>query len=192
MKIRGTEVKRILINGEESKYFISSDGHVYIEGRFPYDRPMSNVNDVAGYPAVTLHHNSKRHSFRIHTLVAKYFVYNPDPENYHFIIFKDGNIENPDASNLMWTDQAGRVAYNKEHGFGHDRIGSSAPNALLDEDKVRQICKMMEDGKHTQTEIAEIFKVPRPVIRNIKLRKSWRHVSKDYNVENCLLGKTKK
>ena len=190
MKIRGTEVKRILINGEESNYFISSNGHVYSEG---FISPMHNYIDAYGYPAITLSHNAKHHKFRIHILVAKYFLDNPDPENYHFIIFKDGNIENPDVSNLMWTDRAGRIAFNAGHGYSRaNGAGSSRKTALLDEDKVRQICKMMEDGTHTQTEIAEIFKVPRPVIRNIKIRKNWRHISKDYNVENCLLGRTKK
>lgn len=38
-----------------------------------------------------------------HHLIAKAFVFNPDPLHYKFVMFKDGNKKNRRADNLWWS-----------------------------------------------------------------------------------------
>src|SRR5450755_3186253 len=40
-------------------------------------------------------------SFQVHTVVAKYFV--PNPNNYKYIVFIDKNVQNVKANNLAWS-----------------------------------------------------------------------------------------
>ena len=42
------------------------------------------------------------HSFLVHRLVAECFVKNQKPNEYDFVFFKDGDVGNCRADNLMW------------------------------------------------------------------------------------------
>lgn len=54
---------------------------------------------------------TKKKFFKTHTLVAKYFLHNP--ENKKYIIHKDGNKQNPECSNLEWVDELGEKTLSK-------------------------------------------------------------------------------
>jgi len=53
--------------------------------------------------------------------------------------------------------------------------GSKHPNSKLDENKVKQIKNMLNNGQ-TQASIARKFEVDRTIIREIKYGRSWSHV----------------
>jgi len=55
---------------------------------------------VNGFKAVALTKDGVKSIKYVHKLVASAFV--PNPENFKSIGFKDGNKENPDATNLKW------------------------------------------------------------------------------------------
>lgn len=54
-----------------------------------------------GYPRVTLYNNGKYKRVFRHRMVAELFI--PNPLNLPEVNHKDGNILNPDISNLEWT-----------------------------------------------------------------------------------------
>ena len=55
------------------------------------------------HKAVTLVENGIQTTFVMHRLVAEYFVDNPN--DYRYVIFKDGNYENLHYTNLEWVER---------------------------------------------------------------------------------------
>jgi hypothetical protein len=84
------------ISGYE-RYLVSENGDVFstITNKF-----LKKNKTGIGYESVALHENSKQKTFRIHRLVAKAFILNPDnkPQINHI----DGNKSNNHISNLEW------------------------------------------------------------------------------------------
>ena len=58
------------------------------------------INKVTGYSSVTFSGCSPR-TFAAHKIIARAHV--PNPNNYTFVLFKDGNKNNLRADNLYWS-----------------------------------------------------------------------------------------
>lgn len=97
------------IPGYEGKYQVTSWGRVYTVDREDYVTPQLSEK---GYLRVDLYDGSgKRKHFKVHRLVAKAFVPNPDGKPH--VNHKDGNKKNNSFTNLEWvTDRE-----NKEHSM---------------------------------------------------------------------------
>lgn len=117
------------IEGFEGYYKISNFGNVK-----SYDRAviktnnsvigylgklLSPYNDGRGYLKVDLHKNGKRISVRVHRLVAKAFI--PNPNNLPTVNHKDENKLNNNASNLEWMS----IADNNNYGSRHNKTSLS-------------------------------------------------------------------
>ena len=94
------------IKGYEGKYQISNSGKVksinYHRGnssRLLIPR-CSTKNGNELYLYVVLCKNSKVHTYKIHRLVAEYFV--PNVDNKPYVNHKDGNKHNNNVENLEW------------------------------------------------------------------------------------------
>lgn len=81
-----------------------------------------------GYLFVTLHNVSNtrnkrgyRKQYRIHRLVAKYFIDNPD--NKPYVNHKDGNKHNNNVDNLEWTT----ASENTQHAYKNKLISIQKP-----------------------------------------------------------------
>lgn len=113
------------IEGYRGKYIITSTGKVFNN----YTGVQMKTRLIQGYPHVGLRvfdgHTSIQKLFKVHRLVAEYFI--PNPNNYPIVNHKDGNKSNTDVSNLEWCTykqnsihavQTGLVkkAWNKELG----------------------------------------------------------------------------
>ena len=72
--------------------------------------------DTKGYVIVTLKKNGKNSRYRIHRLVAKAFISNPN--NYLYVNHKDENKENNCVDNLEWCTSD----YNNSYGTRLKRI----------------------------------------------------------------------
>lgn len=67
--------------------------------------------DGCGYYQVFLYKNKKAKKYKVHQLVAKYFVSNE--ENLKVVNHKDGNKLNNNANNLEWCTHS----YNNKHAY---------------------------------------------------------------------------
>jgi hypothetical protein len=66
--------------------------------------------DNVGYPTVSLHGKDKRaKSLRVHRLVAKAFI--PNPNNYHVVNHIDGGRTNNHVDNLEWCTHKHNIRY---------------------------------------------------------------------------------
>lgn len=95
------------IIGYRGKYIITDTGKVFNN----YTGQLMKTRLIQGYPHVGLRvfdgKESKQKLFKVHRLVAEYFVSNPN--NYPIVNHKDGNKLNAKASNLEWTTPKGNV-----------------------------------------------------------------------------------
>lgn len=99
------------INELSGKYEISSYGRVcslYYGGRYgskkkDFPTVIKTPLNGSGYPSFVAKVNGKHTPFRVHRLVAKYFLTNP--LNLNTVLHKDDNKENCRYDNLEWGTQ---------------------------------------------------------------------------------------
>lgn len=101
--------KWVDIVGYESLYQISSLGRVrscdktieMVDGRMRHDKgKLLKTSIVRNYECITLYHNSKSKSFKVHRLVASAFI--PNTHNLPQVNHIDENKLNNRVGNLEW------------------------------------------------------------------------------------------
>lgn len=99
------------IEGYEGLYDISSHGHIrsYVLSDPPTKLAEAEMN-TTGYLVICLHKNGIQKTYRIHRLVAKAFIDNPD--DLPVVNHKDEDKHNNHVSNLEWCS----IAYNNNYG----------------------------------------------------------------------------
>lgn len=90
------EYKKEPVKGYE-EYEIDTNGVVYGKN----GKPLKHSFNHKGYCMINFYVNHKRTGFGIHTLVAKQFIHNKDP-NKTQVNHKDGDKTNNKAENLEW------------------------------------------------------------------------------------------
>ena len=113
------------IEGYEGIYEISSLGRVKSLSRekimpngticFTKEKILKQNRNINGYISISLYKNNKCHAFRIHRLVAKAFIENPN--KFSEVNHKDENKENNKYINLEWCDKT----YNNNYGTKKQR-----------------------------------------------------------------------
>lgn len=113
----------------EMKYSISSYGRVYGYGT---DNILSGTINADGYHSISLGNKKYRKSFRVHRLVAEFFIPNDNREVYNEVNHIDFDRKNNHYKNLEWcTHQenikhsvlAGRMSFQI-----YDYTGENNPN----------------------------------------------------------------
>lgn len=91
----------------DGKYEVSNKGNV----RTTYYGSPQNISLIPRheYLVVSLYKDGKNKTHRVHRLVAKCFI--PNPENYPVVNHKDGNKHNNASDNLEWTTTTGNVRH---------------------------------------------------------------------------------
>lgn len=170
-------------------YAISNYGrvlHVYTKSF------MSESWDNSGYTIVVLRTRSKTVTCRVHRLVM--MAFRPDHQENHSIVHHINNdkhcnvldfpIYNEEkgiyepTDNLEWTDQS-----SNEHYAYVDGVKKYCPpkgTAKMSNEKVIEICEYLSLGKFSNREIANLCGVSLGDVENIKYRRSWQHISADY------------
>ena len=178
--------KRIFINNMPSDYIITKDGDVYhtlSNKKLP--QKISNKGYLYVYiPSSTLSYAS---SFFIHRLVALAYVVNVD--NKPIINHIDGYKLNNNIDNLEWCT----YSENNKHAFrtGLKKptkpiIGEASNLSSHTEDEVRMVCELFEKGYDPEGIYVE-FGISKGFTAKIYYRKTWRHISKDYNFDKAVL-----
>ena len=98
------------IDGYDQMYEISSFGRVKSYKR-NQPKMLTPMQDRYGYLVIRLCKNSIEKKFKLHRLVAQYFVENPN--NYNEVNHKDGNKANNSFENLEWVTRS----QNLKHAF---------------------------------------------------------------------------
>ena len=94
------------IPGFEGLYAVTSCGKVwsYITKKFLKPELLEN-----GYHRVCLVNGGERHRFRVHTLVARTYLDNPN--NYTEVNHLDGNKTNNCVNNLEWCSHSANMLH---------------------------------------------------------------------------------
>lgn len=119
------------IDGYEGFYQVSNCGRVRSLsrlsscGRKLSRRILSDLVDKKGYLVVRLYKNGIGKTFKVHVLVAKAFV--PNPNNFVEVNHKDENKQNSRADNLEWCSRK----YNMNYGTCQSRKGKANKRPVL-------------------------------------------------------------
>jgi len=160
--------KRIYINGEKSKYKISNWGKVI---NTKTDKEIKLHYD-GKYYTVRLTHNGKTKGFKIHRLVAEYFIPNSDQDKTQ-VNHIDGRKWNNCYDNLEWTTPSENMIHSVMNNL-------KSKTVVLSIDDVHKICKLIATGKYKSTEIADKVGCSKYNVKNIKNKIAWRHISDQY------------
>lgn len=119
-----------------------------------------------------------RRQIRVHRLVAKYFIPNPNilPEVNH----KDCNKHNNHVDNLEWISHSDNIAHAVKNGIFSKRNnkGSNNGSAILTESEVLEIRSKHKRRIYTRDMLAAEYNVKVGTIKNVLSRRTWKHVSK--------------
>lgn len=156
-------------------YLISANGEVF--SLFTDRLLKASLSKGTGYLVVNIRKDSKRQPVYIHRLVAEAFL--PNPLNLPEVNHKNGVKTDNRLDNLEWvTGQE-----NKDHSVktGLTLRGSKLPQTKLNDPDVREICELFSQGYSTGKILAlDKFATNRSQLLNIRSRRDWIHISRDY------------
>lgn len=168
--------KWIYINGEKTDYKIRTDGAVISFKQANYDKTSKEPHilcggvDSDGYHLVTLHHNYKYFTRKVHRLVAEAFI--PNPKNLSIVNHINGDKLDNDISNLEWVDTYDNV----HHAMDHDlRVATN------NEFMVEKCCMLLETGEYSVKEISNLTGMTCANVMKIRNGTHWRKISEKYN-----------
>lgn len=190
------------IEGYEGLYQVSNLGRVkrilFVNNIItkPTNKILScNKIDNLGYPQVALCKNGHRKYLRIHRIVAKSFI--PNPNNYPCVNHIDGNKRNNCISNLEWCNHSyntihalntGLINAEKRNKASKENIkkaqksspclkgGENSPSSVLRENDVIEIRRLYKNKEMSTRQLAEKYNVHISTIQRVLSRKTWTHL----------------
>lgn len=158
-------MKEEILFNEEYQCFVSNYGYVIYEGRIHYPTKRED-----GYYVVRTGISFiNDRVYRIHRLVAKTFIPNPDPEHFTDVNHIDGNKSNNRADNLEWCDRSYNLKHSYDIGLHKKKVEEESWAAKLTLEQAQYIYDHYEtDGFHSNTqELCEQFDITGPTVRAI-------------------------
>lgn len=159
-------------------YLISDKGHVVNKAT---NKKIAQSKNEFGYLTVKLLDpiDGKWKTRRVHRLVAEVYIENPEnkPEVNHI----DGVKFNNEVTNLEWVTSK----ENKDHGWAtglYTKKGDKHPDAILDEETVHEICRLMEEGARN-IDISKAFNIDKDWVSHIRCGDIWQHISNNYSIQ---------
>lgn len=163
-------------NVKRGLYTIDEYGNIFSKYKNDYLIPSL---DKDGYKRIALSGGGRDSKIyvRIANLVAYTFIGHPpndmvDPTVNHI----DGDNCNNHYSNLEWMERGENSSIRNIKPKG-ELNGQH----ILTEKNVIEICELILEGKLPLVEIGRRFNVHKSTISNIKRKKAWIHITKDYN-----------
>lgn len=147
-------------------YEITMEGEIYSLKTFKWLIPQL----CQRYLYINLRKDNKTHFCRIHRLVAKTFI--PNPDNLPCVNHKDGDRLNNRVDNLEWCTHQENINHamkNNLHCYG-TKNGASK----LTEKEVKEIREMK--GLLYQKDIAAAYGVSKDLIWKIQNNYNWKHI----------------
>lgn len=137
------------IEGYEGRYMVSNLGRVKSMKYRHHNKVEILKEDFKfGYKRVCLFNkDGKRKRMRVHRIVAKAFV--PNPNNYSIINHKDENKENNRADNLEWCTQK----YNINYGTRTERASAKIRKSIIQMNKDNKVIKQYSSIAEVEREL---------------------------------------
>lgn len=152
-------------------YTIFENGDIFNK----YGKKLSPCDNGKGYLMVNVNINGKRTCKAIHRLLGEAFL--PNPENYSDINHIDGNRQNNALENLEWCTHGQNIKHSYDLN-NRSSLGSNNANCKHAESTVIEICELLSQG-FTSANIRDLG-YPYNLVRQIKQRKNWKHISDNY------------
>jgi len=160
-------------------YLVSNTGRIkslkYHTKDQKTERILSQNPDRDGYMTVTLYPEKIYIKAKVHRLVAEAFC-GGKTNNKSLALHKDGNMLFNHSQNLYWGTAKDNKADSIKHGTNKaDWTWKTAPTRILQPRNVKRIRKLLI--KKTTSEIAKLYNVHYKTIYDIKVGKTWNHIS---------------
>jgi hypothetical protein len=163
---KGIRMKKAWIKGYEGLYEITDHGNItrYYKN---HSRPVTLVQDRAGYLIVSLSKESKVRSHKVHRLVAQTFLDNP--ENKSMVDHIDEDKTNNRVDNLRWcTGKENTEYYNTKDGRRyHIELARKRKEKLkVYENQLKELRESLkEKQKEIEKEKKEVNKLKNALIK---------------------------
>jgi hypothetical protein len=167
------------VEGYEGLYQISNLGRVKSLSRTtirrngspsPVKEKILSPSFKADYKVLNLCKNGKKVLTRVHILIAKAFIDNPD--NQPLVCHKNDIKYDNRLENLYWGNHSTNGFDANNNGIG--TRGSANGMAVLNASQVREIRELLETD--TVSNISRKFGVSRGAINDIRNRRNWKHI----------------
>jgi len=178
------------IPGYEGHYQASNLGRIKSLCRFVTEKNTNRIRPLQGkvlipspnpkgYLGLALSKNGKVKQFRVHKIIAKVFIPNPNqlPEVNHI----DENKNNNMAANLEWCDHYYNIMYGTNRQRlsavlkGRPRIDLAGENSVTAKLKNEQVISIYKDNRK-YSEISLEYNIAISTISQIKHKTRWRHI----------------
>jgi hypothetical protein len=155
------------VDGYDGMYQVSDIGRVRSRRKvlLPYERH--------GYLYVRLSKDGVAKNYRVHRLVAKAFVDNPN--DYIEVNHLDGDKQNNRHENLKWCTGSQNITHAYDLGLLRKPTGELNGNHKLSSANVREI-KRLCSLNYSVREISELFGVSVTTVRYIRQGKTWSNI----------------
>lgn len=134
----------------------------------------AHCSDGRGYRLVFLYSNKIGKTVRVHILIAKTFI--PNPENKEYINHKDGIKDNNVVSNLEWVTPKENSDHATSLGLQNIRKGSDHGMSKLTEIEVKEIRELKQSTNISIDELAAKYGLKKRSIYSILSRETWKHI----------------
>ena len=167
----------IAIPNLQDWYYVSNYGRVY--SRFTGLLIKSNISGTGYFGVILSTKNGNPIRMLVHRLVM--ITFKPIPNSHDFQVNHiDGNKANNNINNLEWVTRQENILH--AYRTGLKKPGESVNFAKINEFTVHEICRLLSLN-YQPTEISRILNIQnhRSLINEIKARRNWKHISKDYD-----------
>lgn len=171
------EWRLVAVNGNSTGYMVSSTGKIMNTRTGKILDPMVSRK---GYHQICMNCNGVYTNPMVHRVVAQAFI--PNPENKPQVNHINGDKSDNRVENLEWVTCQENIDHAWATGLHKPRYGDDANASKYTEKQVHEVCKLLEQNKLLNTEIAKITGVDVYVISKIKCRNCWMHISDQYKI----------
>lgn len=183
---------QINIHGIFIPYIISSYGRIF---SINYAGKANNVKQLTthvsntGYERICISYKKMAINLSIHRVVASAFINNKDSLINFEVNHKDGNKLNNCVENLEWVTPKENVKHAFE--FNLCKCGENHARSKYTNKQIIHVCELLTHNIKMK-DIMEITNVSFVTIKDILYRKSWNHISCDYDFSEYNYGVTEK